>query len=147
MASNGTSTLAKSIKALWEAAEQISPSFQDQQAHFSFARQQAAQEELFEAEEQKERVKNELEKYNEDEEDEDRYDALVAERKRCVKAVVAAKERFAAVTYGAAFWNDEIKVSLEGTARRERERISWAKEQYAVSQVHNHFTRQIAETS
>ena len=147
MASNGTSALAKSIEALWEAAEQISPSFQDQQAHFSFARQQAAQEELFEAEEQKERVKNELEKYNEDEEDEDRYDALVAERKRCVKAVVAAKERFEAVKYGAAFWNDEIKVSLEGTARRERERILWEKEQYAVSQVHNHFTRQTAEKS
>ena len=82
MASNWTSTLAKSIEALWEAAEHILPSFQDQQAHFSFATQQAAQEELFEAEERKERVKNEHEKYNKDEEDEDRYDALVAERKK-----------------------------------------------------------------
>ena len=139
--------LAKSIETLWEAAEQISSSFQDQQTHFSFAQQQAAQEELFEAEERKERVKNELEKYNEDKEDEDRYDALVAERKRCVKAVVAAKERFAAMTYGAAFWNDEIKVSLEKTATRESERISWEKEQYAFRLVHNHFTRQTAETS
>ena len=77
MASNWTSTLAKSIEALWEAAEHILPSFQDQQAHLSFARQQTAQEELFEAEERKERVKNEHGKYNEDEEDEDRYDALL----------------------------------------------------------------------